>query len=324
MKKEFENKRICFIGDSIIQHGFFLSYLRSRLYDTSPDKMPTIFNCGLGGNCSHMASDLLEDEVFSWNADYCFIHYGVNDLGGWLYDASAEVTEDIIIERKARDARFFNGMKETVKKLKENNVIPIIMSPYTVNELLEESGDIQTLEDNREKAEKLKAAFYRRENLRMINEKMKEYSETLKAYAQENGVLFLDLFSHTYDLMLSKGGLHAKDGVHLSMSGNEEFAKLLLRFLGEEDIPESLYISEKAEKIAEAEKAERGIQYVKWARFHPILGYQRARMKEYIDKTLCKDDLPLHFRQAIEAYLKYDGDVTAARKELLDAMEAQN
>ena len=52
-----------------------------------------------------------------------------------------------------------------------------------------ESGDILTLDDNREKAEKLKAAFYRRENLRMINEKVKEYSETLKAYAQENGVV---------------------------------------------------------------------------------------------------------------------------------------
>lgn len=74
MKQEYQNKKIAFLGASIIQNGQFLSYMRNYLLHNPNEGKAMFFNCRLGGNRSIMAPYLLQDDVLPFAPDYCFIH----------------------------------------------------------------------------------------------------------------------------------------------------------------------------------------------------------------------------------------------------------
>ncbi len=321
MKENFLNKKICFLGDSIVQNGGFIACLRSYFYEQKCSKMPLFFNCGLGGNRSNMAKDLLEDEVFSYQPEYCFVMYGVNDMGIWLYDSALEETGDLLTERKQRDDMFLDGIKQAVQALKAKGIQPVIISPCAVNERIIEKEHIQTVADNKEKGELIDDSFYKRKTFERINAKLRWYSKTLREYANEEGIGLVDVFAQMYLSMQTEEDLFGQDGIHLTEKGHEELAKIILRYLGVETIPQTIQRNEYSEKIAETEKIERSIQYVKWAMFHPIFGYDVLETEQNAVALLQEEDLPRHRKAAIENYLKYNGKTESLRAKILQSMK---
>ena len=316
MKQEFENKRIAFLGASIIQNGQFLSYMRNYLLNNPSEGKAKFFNCGLGGNRSIMAPDLLEDDILPLKPDYCFIHFGVNDMGIWLYDGAVEETREVLLEREERDALYFEGMKRTVERLKEKGIQPILCSPIAVNENLVEKENIETVADNKEKGELIEEGFYKRKTFQNINCKLAQYSKKLKEYAEKERVLFFDLYAKTYSKMQTIEGMFGKDGIHLTSIGQEELGKSILEYLGCVEAFSALKTYEKTEEIARKEALIRKIQYVKWAMFHPFLGYEEKEIDRNVQDAL-REELPRHKQEAIQAYLEHGKDVSILQAELV-------
>ena len=316
MKKEFLNKKICFLGGSNIQHGTFLTYLRSVL-----PKEIYLFNRGLGGNRAEMACALLQDEILNLKPDYCFVLYGTNDVGIWLYDQMLEKDESAIAERKNRDERFLKGIEETVKALKTAGVKPVLMSPWAVDELLIEKTDIQTVADNKEKEKRVTSDIYTRSTFRNINKKLGDYAEKVKAISERENLDFIDLYSNSYLLLQKDRGLFGEDGIHLTDYGHQTFAKWIFEYLVGNSKTVVWQKSARALKIEEMEAAERRVQYVKWAMFHPILGYDHSNLECEIEKLLKgKATLSPQRHANIETYLHYKGDINALRERIWNAL----
>ena len=140
MKKEFVGKKICFLGDSITNQGYYLYNLRSAFQ--GKEEKCHVFNRGVAGNRAIMAQHILDDEVFWLNPDYAIICFGGNDLGVWLYDSIKPVTDEVIAKRKARDDEYIKAHEILIEKFNEKGIKTVIMSPYAVNEFIVEREDI--------------------------------------------------------------------------------------------------------------------------------------------------------------------------------------
>ena len=310
----YADKRIAFLGASIFQSGRFLQYMRSIM--AGDFHAPKLLNCGLGGNRSIMAKYLMEDEIVSLNPDVCFVHFGVNDMGVWLYDAQLAETDELLAERRERNAVYLQGMREIVDELKRCGIAAVLCSPIAVNELLQEDENVETLADNKEKGELIGDAFYQRKTFAQINDALKEYSKQVKQIAEETNCVFCDLFVQTYALMKSKGGLYGKDGIHLTADGQMELGKILLQFLGWETPAVVPKENAAVMKLAELESADRKIQYVKWAMFNPFLGYRTVDLEENVKKEYQESDLPAHKKVAIETYWEMGAQREQVRAEI--------
>lgn len=315
MKEMFNNKTICFLGDSILAHGYYTYAMRSFIRKQS-DKC-IIYNRGIGGNRVDMTECLLDDEVFALNPDYCVFSFGANDLGIWLYDSFLEVTDQVLSQREARFNAYKNGVKNTVKLLREKGVEPIIMTPYAINQLLIEKPDIPTLGDNKEKASLIGPWFYKRKTFENINVALKGYCEWLEEFAKENGVLFFNIFDKLYDYMLTVDGMFADDGVHYTEKGSNYIAKCILEELGYKDVPSEFSKDSLNDEIFKVEQEERALCFVRFNEHNKILGdFTEEEIKSKAEKILSDPKTPGWMRGSYENYLKYYGKFSQLTKKV--------
>ena len=278
MKKEFVGKTLCFIGDSILEHGHYTYNLRS--YFQSKDEKCYVFNRGVAGNRAIMAQYILDDEVFFLNPDYAIICFGGNDLGVWLYDSLKEITPELLNKRKVRDDEYIKAHEILINKLRERGVEPIIMSPYAVDSFIVEKEYIETVADNDEKEDNLKPSFYKRKTFENINEAFKGLSKRLSDLCAKYGVRFFDMFEKSYSKMLSERDLHTQDGIHYTKDkGHTVLANIILEFLGCEPQSEFKKTPENDE-IFELEQLERSTGYIR--RCTPMNPHFGARTEEEI------------------------------------------
>ena len=321
MNKQLDNKKICFLGASIIQNGEFIAYLRSYFFQKKDKGFPYFFNRGLGGNRASMVHALFADEIVSLKPDYCFILFGLNDMGIWLYDSKEEETSKLLMEREERDELFYAGIFETVEALKKQGIIPILISTLAVNERLVEREDIETVADNKEKGQLIGDGFYKRTTFENINRKLRVYSERLKKYSKEANFDFIDGCNYFYALLDDAEKLFREDGIHLTKYGQETIAKMILEYLDCKNIPERFEISEYAKILFDIEKIEREIQYVKWAVFHPDLGYNMAEIEQNAKAKLLHSGTSAKIKQSIQSYFQYNGKVDGLRTKLWELMQ---
>ena len=271
MKEIFKNKRIVILGDSICEHGYYTYDMRSFI-KRSEDKC-YVFNRGIGGTRADMAFDLLDDEVFALRPDYCFICFGGNDLGAWLYSSKLTVDEKVLEERRIRNENYYNGIKYIVSHCKEKGVIPVLLSSYSSNEKIIESNDIKTLADNKEKAVNMDSSFYKQETIKNLNNAKKPYRDFIKKIAEEDdGVLFLDMLEETHKYMLTESEMFAKDGVHYSVKGHGFIAKILLEFLGYENVPSEFIKDDENDSLEKIVQLERSIRFVRYNPHNKVFG----------------------------------------------------
>ena len=96
-----------------------------------------------------------------------------------------------------------------------------------------------------------------------------------------------------------------------------------MQYLSCKDIPEIFKKDEWVEQLAEIEKTERKIQYVKWAVFHPNLGYDVTEVEQNARQKLQEKDLSVFLKDAIQTYLQYSGNAEGLRVTLWDLMKTR-
>ncbi len=298
MKKQLIGKTLCFIGDSILQHGHYIYNLRA--YFQGRQEKCFVYNRGVAGNRAIMAQYILDDEVFWLKPDYAVICFGVNDLGVWLYDSLKPITQEVLEKRKARDDEYIQAHEILIDELSAKGIQPIIASPYAVDNFIAENEEIETVADNNEKEDEIKPSFYKRKTFENINEALKGYSGRLQKLCEEKGVEFWDIFSETHKKMLTEKGMFTADGIHYTHKGHEAIAKILLRFLGCA-IPDGFIKTAENDKIFELEQFERSIGYI--ARSTPMNGlfgdHTEADIVEYASRI--KDDESVYSGSRISA-----------------------
>ena len=306
--------RIAFLGDSIVQHGTFLDLMRARLEDI--EGAPRLYNRGLGGNRADMVTALFADEIASLRPDTCFVHYGVNDIGVWLYDTALAVTPAVLAERRERDEGYRAGLTRTAERLLAAGITPVLCTPIPLDGYLGEEEDVVTLADNEEKGKRIRDTLYTRATFAAINRALAAYRETVFAIAAEAGAEVCDLHTAFLGAQGEGSGLYQKDGTHLSRKGNVLLAQCLLSHIGVAWDGTPLPLSERHATLRELEQAERRVQYVKWAMFHPLYGRDAEDATVGAAALLESATLPLHQRQAIEDYLKNGKSAEGLRAEI--------
>lgn len=317
MKKLFLNKRICFLGASNISHGHSIYDMRSFIRGAT--EKCTVYNRGTGGNRADMAKAILEEEVFALSPDICFIVYGTNDIGIWLYDCYKDETPSLLAEREARNSRYFAAIKETAALLKAKGVTPVISSPFCVNEMLIEKPDIPTLADNKEKALLIPPWFYKRATFEKINIALRGYAEGLKKICSENNFLYFDAFGKTFAEMKREEGLFKEDGVHYTEKGHAHIAKEFLEYLGYENVPTEFKKDAFNDRIFQIEQEERGARFITCNEFNPYNGAHTAGESPLLwakDKIL-SEDTPEWLKISCEMYLKHAGKESELAKETI-------
>ncbi|MBQ3219119.1 MAG: hypothetical protein IJB32_00805 [Clostridia bacterium] len=284
MKEQYKGKTIAVIGASVIEHGKQFYYIRSYMQQ-SKDKC-YLYNRGTGGNRAVMFPYLFDEEIKELDVDYVAISYGVNDMGIWLYDNLKPVTDELLAKRKARDDEYFESFKKAIETVKAYGAIPIVMSPSPVNELLVEKENIETLADNDEKEDNLKPSFYTRATFRNINQAIKGYVEKLKIMAEEMGAEYMPIFENVYPKTLKQADMFCEDGVHYNANGYKEIAKVILEYLGCENIPNEFKCTPENDEIEKLEQLDRHAGYI--VRATPYNGYFGQFTDEEMQETARK------------------------------------
>ena len=315
MKKQFIGKTICFLGDSITEHGHYLYKMRS--YFHGQKESCKVYNRGTGGNRAVMAQYILDFETKGMSPDYVVISFGVNDVGIWLYDSQKPITEELLAKRKVRDDEYLSSMRLVANMIKERGITPIIMSPCAVDQLLTEREDIETLGDNKEKEDYIGPSFYKRKNFENINDALRGYVEVLKQIAEETGALYIPAFEQTFKAMIEMDGVFNNDGIHLSKDvGHTVLAKTILEFLGVNDIPESFSISEENDKIYNLEQTERNIsRFYTGHGLNPMFGDITEEYRKKVAQHYCNSDA-LWMQKAGKAYLELSAKLPEIRAEI--------
>ena len=312
--KDFKDKKIVFLGDSIMAGGGYMHNMRAYMHDKK-DRC-YILNSGIGGNRADMAFDLLDVEVFADKPDYCLVCFGANDIGSWLYGANVVVDEKNLEERKTRNNNYFNGIDHICTRCKKNGVTPILMSPYATNQRIIEKDNIQTLGDNKEKAEKLGSSFYKQESLKNVNGALRLYRDFLKKYAEEHeGVMFFDMFEKSFDVMMNETELFNDDGVHYSEKGHKYLAKIILELFGYEEVPLEFIHGEGAEELWQAERLDRAPKFVRFNQYNAVNGPSTEQERiDWCNKTLADEKEPNWLKNSCRVYLENYDKLSKNRK----------
>ena len=320
MKQKYKNKTIAVIGDSITEHGKHFYYLRS--YFQKSEEKCYLYNRGTGGNRAVMFPYLFDEEIKELNADYVMISYAVNDMGVWLYDYTKPVTAELLAKRKARDDEYFASYKKAIETVKEYGAIPIVLSPFAVDEYIVEKEYVETLADNDEKEDNLKPSFYTRATFRNLNRALKNYAEKLKEIALETGAEYFPAFEKTYPEMCKQTGMFKEDGVHYNFEVGYKFlAKIILEYLGCEDIPQNFVDTVENEEIERLEQLERHAGFIK--RATPYNGYfgefGEEEMLQNAEKIARENSG--WYADCAKLYLQYYQELPALRKKIREQTE---
>lgn len=315
MKREYKNKTIAVIGDSVTQHGKHFYYMRS--YFQHGKEKCYLYNRGTGGNRAVMFPYLFEEEIKELDADYVMISYAVNDMGVWLYDYIKPVTAELLEKRRARDEEYFASYKKAIEIVKEYGAIPIVLSPFAVDEFIIEKEGVETLADNDEKEDNLKPSFYTRATFRNLNQALKGYAERLKALAVETGAQYFPVFEKTYFQMRKQTGMFKEDGIHYNFQTGYKFlTKIFLEYLGCEDIPQNFADTAENQEIERLEQLERQAGFIK--RATPYNRYFGEFSEEEMLKNAKKiaTETGGWYADCAKLYLQYYQELPALRKKI--------
>ncbi len=257
MKKEFIDKDVYFIGDSITAHGFYINDCNA--YMKTESENCRLFNRGYGGARSSVALGYIEDEIKDICAgDVAFLSFGVNDMGVWLYDGLKEETPELLEKREARLNVCIDGYRKLIEILRAEGISPVIFITIAANQYLAERENIQTVADNKEKEDYIGPSFYTRKTYARINDGIARLCSKLSDLSEQEGVPFLSCFEYFKEVSATEGDkIYGPDGIHLTEYGHSLLAKRVLEFMGCEDVPETFDGLARCDEVIALTNAER-------------------------------------------------------------------
>lgn len=312
MKKEFIDKDVYFIGDSITVHGFYIDYCNAFIRTRS--QRCRLFNLGNGGAKSSVAVNYIEDEIKDVRAgDLGFLSFSVNDMGGWLYDGLKEETQELLEKREARLNTCVEGYRRLINILKGKGIIPVIFIPLAVNEYIKERDDVQTVTDNKEKEDYIGPSFYTKKTFANLNRGLQRLCLKLADLAACEGVRFLSVFDYFREKSAAEGDLmYGPDGVHLTKYGHSLLAKKVLEFMGFDEIPDNFDGLDLCDDAIALTNVERSCGWLP-----RILAEGNAARADDIAKEILNDkNFPEHYLRNAKNYSERYKDRFSMRAEI--------
>ena len=256
-----EGSRVCCLGDSITELGFWIYDINGYLADMG--SKTRFYNCGIGGNMSSDAPYYLEDEVLKLDPDYVMVMFGANDIGQYLYEkrpAGEEISEnekkkDILKWRK----KYEINMRIICQMLMQRGVELILMTPLPFDD-------------------------YERQVTRGVmygaSDELKYYGDLVRSVAREFGAGVIELhkqFKAVEDYFEKDGvRLYEDDRVHPNENGFKIMASIVLKYLEYDvEIPKSgeelnnlpFRKTEKNDERFETEKKVRELSFIERGRY---------------------------------------------------------
>ncbi len=220
-----EGSRVCCLGDSLTEMGFWIYDINGYLADIG--SKTRFYNCGIGGNMSSDAPYYLEDEVLKLDPDYVMVMFGANDVGPHLYGIEQRSKEFSDEERELeilkRRKRYALNMEIICKMLIQRDVKVILMTPMPFDDY---ERDID------------------REVIYGAYDEIKRCGEAVKNAADKTGASVIELcekFKAVEDYFEKDGvRLYEDDRVHPNENGFKIMASIVLKYLEYDvEIPKS-------------------------------------------------------------------------------------
>lgn len=256
-----EGSRVCCLGDSLTEMGFWIYDINGYLADIG--SKTRFYNCGIGGNMSSDAPYYLEDEVLKLDPDYVIVMFGANDVGPHLYgieqrskEFSDEEREREILKRRERYAL---NMDIICKMLVQRDVKVILMTPMPFDDY---ERDID------------------REIIYGAYDEIKRCGEAVRNAADKTDANVIELcgqFKAVEDYFEKDGvRLYMDDRVHPNENGHKIMASIILKYFEYDvEIPKSgeelnklpFCKTEKNDERFETEKKVRELSFIERGRY---------------------------------------------------------
>lgn len=256
-----EGSRVCCLGDSLTEMGFWIYDINGYLADIG--SKTRFYNCGIGGNMSSDAPYYLEDEVLKLDPDYVIVMFGANDVGPHLYgieqrskEFSDEEREREILKRRERYAL---NMDIICKMLVQRDVKVILMTPMPFDDY---ERDID------------------REIIYGAYDEIKRCGEAVRNAADKTDANVIELcgqFKAVEDYFEKDGvRLYMDDRVHPNENGHKIMASIILKYFEYDvEIPKSgeelnklpFCKTEKNDERFETEKKIRELSFIERGRY---------------------------------------------------------
>ena len=209
----------------------------------------------------------LDEEFASFTPQYAVVVLGVNDLRIMLYDSAKEETAELKAERQHFIDVYKTSLENVVINLKNRGIIPIVCSPFCVNEHIIETGDVQTVVDNSDKKD-IKETFYTKKTFCKINEGLKKMRDIAFDISQSQNVEFWDTYTQTLKNISNEN--FTEDGIHYTDKGHKLIAKIMLNAMLGKTLADAP-ISQRIQEIAKFEFDERSYYFIKYIVLHETI-----------------------------------------------------
>ncbi len=196
--------RVVFFGDSITQAGVgpkgYITQLRSMLESKGLGEQYEIMGAGIGGNKVYDLYLRMDDDVLAQKPDVVFVYVGINDV--WHKQTHGTGTD------LDKYANFYEAI---IKKLKYNNIRPILCTPSVIGE----RNDYSNEQDG----------------------DLNRYAKVIRELATKHGLALVDLRQEFQNYLVKNNpkneekGILTSDRVHLTEAGNTFVAEKMMEVL---------------------------------------------------------------------------------------------
>lgn len=312
----FDNgERICFIGDSITEITYWISYI-ADYYSKNTDKMIEIYPCGISGGTVSSAINCFYEQTAVWKPTTAVIMLGMNDIGRSNY--GGELTDEKLMRRESLLQIYEKNLTVLSRMLKEEikvkRIIYLAPTPYDEEQICDTPNLIGC-----------------QNALRKCADIMQNIAKNFECEYFDFGGIIYDLIHESY-LMKSKNKIINADRVHPNNLGFSVMARVFLSAQGFAEMSVNaeqicdgsaeLHLSDKGENF---QMIARTVQS-RWTAEHLVASTSPDQSTEgkikYMDKYLTNPDAYQDFYvQLARRYAKLVADENDNRKMLVNTIK---
>ncbi len=248
-----ERDRICFFGDSITAHGFWMAEVFEYFIKNFPEKKIYMYNCGIAGSRGKQAN--IKNRMFcdclNLFPKYVVVMFGMNDVEPNIHGTDDPEHKKLLAEEVM--PAYPETLENIINIIKSVDATPIICSPTPFDEYTQ--GEKKWLGTDKD---------------------LETFSEIARKAAERHGLLFVDMRKALLD-NIDKCPI-CEDRVHPNRYGHHLMAEAFLTAIGAKDTfdnGEPVELSEKNQSRLETELKVRDIMHVE----RDALGWQKEKTK---------------------------------------------
>ncbi len=214
-------EKVCFLGNSITQAGYFHYYIDLFHKIRYPNKRIKVINAGISGNQTKDALKRIKRDVFASTPSCVAIMLGMNDVGVYLHTNKTNRYKQREIEK--RFSSYQQGYQKILNALKKrvSQIELLSVTPY------EQTAYLDTTE-----------------SIYHPNQELKKYSEFTSELALDNDYAFLNFFDSLIEINKkmqetdSTFTIIGKDRIHPGKLGHLVMA---LNYLKSKNYPDTIF-----------------------------------------------------------------------------------